>query len=135
LRGLLHDDLRAPSLDEGLGHLQADVTAAHDHHALAAIGQALRVVEQVGGVVQVLHAVDEGQVDAGQVRADGRAPGGDEQMVETEAVPVAVEWAHLPRRPGHGRGLVPLRVGPCCRCSRATGHEALDASVDHPPTR
>ncbi len=136
LRGLLDDDRRAPPLDEGLGHLQADVAAADDHHALAAIGQALRVVEQVGGVVQVLHAVDEGQVDAGQVRADGRAPGGDEQLVEAEAVPVAVERAHLDLPGGQvdGRRLVPrAHVRPLLPVllGRA-GHEPFDAAVDHP---
>ena len=74
LRGLLDDDGRAPPLDEGLGHLQADVAAADDHDALAALGQILGVVEQVGGVVQGLHAVDERQVDAGQVRAGWACP-------------------------------------------------------------
>ena len=74
---------RATPLDVGLGHLQADVAAPDDDDPAApGLGEG----EQRLGVVERLHTVDERQVDAGQVRTDRLAAGGDEQFVVADAV-------------------------------------------------
>ena len=106
LRPLLDHGRRAAPLDVRLGHLQADVAAADDHDAPAAVvGQR----QQGLGVGEALHAVDERQVDAGQVRAHGRAAGRDEQLVEAEAADragVLVEELDLAGVEVDGRGVV-----------------------------
>ena len=87
-------------LDERLGQLQPDVAAADHHHPPGRAGPSTSG-EQRGGVVEGLHAVDVGQVDARAGRAGGA-------------------WRRWPRaagrsragRCGRGRGCGPRPCGP-----------------------
>ena len=117
LRPLLHHRRRAPALDVRLGHLQADVAAADDDDAPARLrGQG----QQRLGVVERLHAVDEREVDAGQVGSHRRAARRQHQLVEADAIGAA-RRAGRGTRPRRRRGRWRSPRGSCARRCRAGG--------------
>ena len=137
LRLALDDRRRTTPLDERLGQLQADVATAHHDDSMAPL---LGRADGAFGVLQVLHAAHEREVDARQVGTDRRSARGDEQLVvaETERPPGAlVEHLDLAGRGVDGHGLVvEVRTSmPRRRCS--SGLRVMSAStppVTTPPT-
>ena len=73
------DRHRQPAHLAGLGHLQADVAAADDHHPAHVVGERR---PQRRPVVEGLHAVDAGRVDARHRRPRGHAARGVDEVVE-----------------------------------------------------
>ena len=132
LRSALDHRRRAPPLDVGLGHLEPDVAAADDDDPPAPlVGER----QQHLGVGEALHAVDEGEVDAGQVRSHRLAAGGDQQLVvadELRGAGVLVEHLDLALGDVDRRRVV---VGAHVDAALAVGlggagHEGLDAAGD-----
>ena len=68
LRGHLDHGGRPSPMQEGLGHLDADVAGADDDDVLDRL--VLDRLEQAGTRVETVDAVDEGKVDAGERRPD-----------------------------------------------------------------
>ena len=87
------DRHREPADLAGLGHLQADVAAADDHHPAHLVGERR---PQRRAVVEGLHAVDARRVDARHRRPRGHAARGVDEVVERLGVLAC-------RRRGRGR--------------------------------
>ena len=106
-----------PALDDGdgaapaherLGDLEPDVAATDDDDVAAPA--ALGDLEQPLAVVERLHAVHVGQVDAGDRRPAGHGAGAEQELVvaEAERAPVlVVSHLHLPPLHVDGHRLVP----------------------------
>ena len=132
VRGTVDDGDVQPAHLAGLGHLQPDVAAADDHHPLHARRRPRGA--QRGAVVEGLHAVDPGRVDARHLRARAGRAGGEHEVVEAR------------RTRGRPRGRGPARaagqVDPddlgarcarrcrCCGAARACGPRAVSTSLD-----
>ena len=124
-------------LDERLGHLQADVAAAHHDHP-AHVARPWRRPRSAGGVVQGLHAVHHRVVDAGQVGSQRTGAGGDVQRVEADAARCGRRRGPRPRPPGRrGRAPGPRGRGARrCRGRRGTSRGCgRRGRRSRPPTR